>query len=352
MKWTFFPIAQFERLAPTWNALNAGAGDLPFLHSRFILPLCDAFGDGNLKIALCEDTPGPLAMGVLSRRGLAYWESFQPSQLPVGAWVMRPDQDFERLLSSLAKNLPGVALLIGVTQQDPGCVPRPMRSSSLHTLDYIQTARVPVTGTFDDYWSVRGKNLRHNMKRQQAKLAQDGVATHLEILTRAEEVGPAIEDYGRLESVGWKAASGTAISSDNTQGRFYRSVLEAFCRAGKGRIYRYRFGERVVAVDLFIESGGALVILKTTYDESLKPISPAFLMRQEAFRKLFEEGQIKRIEFYGRVMEWHTKWSNDVRTMYHVNYYRWPFLPKIRRMAMKMRMTRDNPASTGTPQES
>ena len=352
MKWTFFPITQFEQLASTWNALSAHAGDLPFLHSRFILPLCDAFGDGNLKIALCENTQGPIAISVLSRRGPAHWESFQASQSPLGAWVMRPDQDFERLLSTLAKSLPGVALVVGVTQQDPSCVPRPMESASLHTLDYIRTARVPVTGTFDDYWNLRGKNLRHNMKRQRAKLAQDGVATRLEILTRAEEVAPAIEDYGRLESFGWKAGSGTAISSNNAQGRFYRSMLEAFCDAGKGRIYRYRFGERVVAVDLCIEGGGALVVLKTTYDESIKTISPAFLMRQEAFGKLFEEGQIKRIEFYGRVMEWHTKWSNDMRTIYHVNYYRWPFLPKIRNMAKKMRMKRASPESTGTPQES
>jgi len=265
---------------------------------------------------------------------------------------MRPDQDFERLLSTLARSLPGAALVVGVTQQDPGCVPRPIESASLHTLDYIRTARVPVTGTFDDYWSQRGKNLRHNMKRQRAKLAQDGVATRLEILARPEEVAPAIADYGRLEGAGWKVAGGTAITANNAQGCFYRSMLEAFCDAGKGRIYRYRFDERVVAVDLCIEGGGALVILKTTYDESFKSISPAFLMRQEAFGKLFEEGRLGRIEFYGRVMEWHTKWSNDVRTMYHVNYYRWPLLRKIKRMVSKIRMTKDTPESTAAPQES
>ena len=350
MKWTLFPITQFQQLASTWNALNDDAGGLPFLHSRFILPLCDAFGTGNLSIALCESTQGPLAMGLLCRSGPMYWETFQPSQLPVGAWVMRSEQDFEHLLATLARSLPGVALGIGVTQQDPDCVRRPMESSTLHTLDYIATARVPVTGSFDDYWNLRGKNLRHNMKRQRAKLVQDGVAMRLEVLTRAEDVAPAIEDYGRLESLGWKVAGGTAISADNSQGRFYRAMLEAFCRAGKGRIYRYRFGERVVAVDLCIEGGGALVILKTTYDESLKTISPAFLMRQEAFRKLFEEGQIRRIEFYGRVMEWHTKWSNDVRTMYHVTYYRWPLLRMLRRMAAKMGTRGVGPQSAGTPQ--
>jgi hypothetical protein len=351
MKWTFFPVAQFGQLAPTWNALNDGAGSLPFLHSRFILPLCEVFGDRNLKLALCESAQGPLAMGIVTRKGFAQWETFQPSQLPLGAWVMRPDQDFEHLLPALVKSLPGMALAIGVTQQDPSCVRRPAESARLHTLDYIRTAWVPITGSFDDYWAMRGKNLRHNMKRQRAKLEQDGITTSLEILTRPEDVGPAIEDYGRMESGGWKAAGGTAIHPDNAQGRFYRNMLEAFCRAGEGRIYRYRFGARVVAVDLCIEGGGAVVILKTTYDESIKTISPTFLMRQEAFRKLFEERRVERIEFFGKLMEWHTKWSDDVRTMFHINYYLWPFLPKIRRGVTKMRMRRGRLENAETPQK-
>jgi CelD/BcsL family acetyltransferase involved in cellulose biosynthesis len=344
MKWTLLPITQFERLASTWDAINGQSGDLPFLHSRFMLPLCEAFGDASLRIALCENAQGPVAMAVLSRKGLARWESFQPSQSPLGAWVMHPDQAFEALLSTLAKSLPGAALVVGVTQQDPNCFPRPTESRSLRTLDYIRTAHVPVGGSFDDYWSQRGKNLRHNMKRQRAALTQDGVATQLEVLTRPEDVAAAIEDYGRLENAGWKAASGTAVSPDNAQGRFYRAMLEAFCRAGKGCIYRYRFGERVVAVDLCIEGGGALVILKTTYDESIKSVSPAFLMRQESFRRLFEEGRVKRIEFYGRVMEWHTRWSSDIRTMYHVNYYRWPIVPGIKGLVAKLRASRNGDA--------
>jgi hypothetical protein len=49
-------------------------------------------------------------------------------------------------------------------------------------------------------------------------------------------------------------------------------------------------------------------------------------MREEACRRLFEDGRIRRIEFYGKVMEWHTRWTDEVRTMYHLNHYRWPVL--------------------------
>jgi CelD/BcsL family acetyltransferase involved in cellulose biosynthesis len=337
MNWTLHPIDQLEQLAPAWNALNDAAGGLPFLHTRFVGPLCEVFGEPGLLIALCEDGRGPLAMGIFERAGFGQWETFQPSQLPLGAWVMRPEQDFEGVLSELAGRLPGFALLIGVSQQDPNRAARPAESPRLRTLDYIQTARLPVAGSFDDYWSSRGKNLRHNMKRQRVKLEKDGIATHLETLTRAEDVAQAIEDYGQLESAGWKAAGGTAIHPDNAQGRFYRTMLEACCRAGLGRIYRYRFGDRVVAIDLCIEAGGALVILKTTYDESIKTISPAFLMREEAFRGLFDERKVQHIEFFGKVMEWHTRWTQDIRTLYHVNYYRSPLVPRLRSMLGRLR---------------
>src|SRR4030095_896369 len=129
---------------------------------------------------------------------------------------------------------PGLVLSIGVTQQDPDCAVRPAASHRLRTLDYIQTARVPVAGTFEDYWNKRGKNLRHNMKRQRAKLENDGVKLRLEVMTRAADVGQAIEDYGRLEGAGWKAEYGTAITAGNAQGRFYRAMLESFCNAGAG----------------------------------------------------------------------------------------------------------------------
>ena len=54
-------------------------------------------------------------------------------------------------------------------------------------------------------------------------------------------------------------------------------------------------------------------------------------MRLEYFKRIFDEGKIKQIEFYGKLMEWHTKWSDEVRTLYHVNFYRWPILNRLHR---------------------
>ncbi|MBK9029617.1 MAG: hypothetical protein IPN98_18150 [Propionivibrio sp.] len=83
------------------------------------------------------------------------------------------------------------------------------------TQDYIQTAWVDVDGSFEAYWEARGKNLKQNTRKQRNKLLAEGIEIRMECVTGPEDVKKAIEDYGSLESTGWKAADGTAILSDN-----------------------------------------------------------------------------------------------------------------------------------------
>ena len=332
MNWKLHPISEFKNLQAVWQTLNRETNSSPLLDVEFIAPLLKEFSDGKELLACFHQNGKVAAMGILAPKNRGAWETFQPSQAPLGAWIHRPETDLPQLTSSLLKALPGFPLALGITQQDPALVPRPSDNGKLETLDYIQTARISVMGSFDDYWNSRGKNLRQNMKKQRNKLEKDGIATRLQVSTDPREVAAAVADYGRLESAGWKAEGGTAIHPDNAQGRFYLSMLEAFCNKGAGRIYRYWYNDRIAAMDLCIEGGDSLIILKTTYDESISSgTSPALLMRQEAFRQLYDEGRIKRIEFYGKVMDWHTKWSDEIRTMYHINSYRWEVLQRVRR---------------------
>jgi hypothetical protein len=251
------------------------------------------------------------------------------------------------MLDDLLRALPGFPVGVSLTQQDPAIIERPNDSKTLETLDYIDTARVMVAGSFDAYWATRGKNLRHNVKRQRAKLTEQGTPLRLETIETPDRVADAIADYGRLESSGWKAQQGTAVDTDNAQGRFYRNVFETFCRQGFGRIYRYLFGDQVVAMDLCLESPGALVVLKTTYDETMKVVSPATLMRYEIFKSIFDEGRIKRVEFYGKAMEWHLRWTSDLRMLYHVNRYRWGMLKRVRGTLRDARIVRTADTASG-----
>ncbi|MEO8304466.1 MAG: GNAT family N-acetyltransferase [Betaproteobacteria bacterium] len=350
MRWRVHPIREFDRLAPRWNALNAASGNLPFLQSEFVVPALREFGTGTEFVAAFGTDQDWSAMGVFRQRRAGFWETFQPSQMPLGAFLKRPGMPVDDLLDSLLGALPGVPVAVALTQQDPSIVERPQESAVLETIDYIETAQVAVTGTFEEYWATRGKNLRHNVKRQRAKLADGGTTLRLDVVDSAQAVAGAIADYGRLESSGWKAQEGTAVALQNDQGRFYRSVFESFCSLRSGRIYRYYFGDRVVAMDLCLESAGVLVVLKTTYDETVKVVSPATLMRHEIFRSIFDEGRMKRVEFFGKVMEWHLRWTNELRTLYHLNRYRWPVLKRLR-IALGQVKSKASPGESvaGTP---
>jgi hypothetical protein len=336
MNWNLYPVREFPKYQDQWQRLNSAATASSLLDRDFVLPMLQEFGSGNEVIACCESDGQPQAMAVLAPRGRGAWETFQPSQAPLGMWIHRCDADFTKMLSGLIKKLPGFPLVLGITQQDPQLFARPQDDANLKTLDYIQTATVTLRGSFDEYWNARGKNLRQNMKKQKSKLEKEGVIPRLQLSTSAEDVAQAISDYGKLESAGWKAELGTAIHPDNAQGRFYRTMLKAFCRRGAGRVYRYWYNERIVAMDLCIERDATMIILKTTYDENINDgTSPAFLMRQEQIKALLEEAKLTSIEFYGKVMDWHLKWTDEVRTMYHVNHYRFAFLPLLHNAVKK-----------------
>lgn len=342
MKWAFYPVTEFERFASAWDRLNNQSGGSVLQSADFVRPLLACFCTGKELLAVGSERDGEHVMTLVRQDGYCAWSSFQPSQAPLGLWVQDRARSLEHYAGSLLRCLPGCTLLLAVLQLDPALRERPRDCATIGTLDYIRTARVTLLGTFEQYWAKRGKNLRQNIKKQRAKLDQAAIVTRLEAIADPDQVALAIADFGRLESAGWKAGLGTAVHAQNSQGRFYCALMKTFLRRGQGVIYRYWYDDAVVAMDLCIEGNGSLIILKTTYDESIRDTSPAFLMRHAYFPALFGEKRLQRVEFYGKLMEWHTRWSDEFRTTYHCNVYRWRFLPRLHRLFTK---------STGKPSE-
>ena len=349
MTWQFHSCSQFASHVGTWDALQRASTDTPFFESAFLGPLLEAFGQGNEVLALHRGCDGIDAATLLKPLGGGRWQLFQPSQLPLGPWLCVSADGLESRLRSLIREMPGFVLTLGAPQLDPRLVARPLSSDSLRTQDYIRTSYLDVAGTFDAYWEARGKNLRQNTRKQRNKLEAEGTPTRLECVTEPADVASAIADFGALESAGWKAGGGTAIAADNDQGRFYRAMLENFCAQGRGRIYRYRFAEKVVAMDLCIDNGPLVVVLKTAYDESYRQVSPSTLMRQDQFSAWWAEGRYRRIEFYGKTLEWHTRWTDAERALYHATSYRWAWLGRLMARRSAQRQAAVSPATEAAP---
>lgn len=314
-----------------WQALHQASGANPVLALELATASLAHFGTGRELLAWYQHQGQTCIMTIVTPGRLGSWNTFQPAQAPVGLWLQRDSAIDQQVLTGLLAALPGTGLMLGLTQCDPLLLARPVGTSCLQTLDYIETARVSVAGSFDDYWNARGKNLRTNLRKQRKHLAGQGLITRLETCRQAGQMADAVADYARLECAGWKAQDGTAVAVDNAQGRFYRQLLQSFAQRDAACVYRYWIGEHLAAMDLCIEGGDCVVVLKTAYAEDLGAhLSPALLMREEATRAIFDAQRHARIEFYGRVMEWHLRWSNEIRTLYHLNAYRWPWLGMLR----------------------
>jgi hypothetical protein len=338
MKWVFAPARKaFSDVRRDWDELNKSRGNHILLDSIFVESALKYFGDDSVLLGIRRDPRRP-GLAMVSRRAFGSWETFQPSQSPLG-FLLLPAKTPADDLAELTRALPGFALQVGVLQQDPdyAMVSRGTEDQRFEFLDYIETGKIVLTGTFDEYWKARSINLRHKVSRLRRRLAEKNHKPELSTLRNPADVKDALRAYAALESKGWKSQTGTAITLDNAQGLFYQEILERFGANGETTIYQYRVGDTVIATDLCLVRGDILYVLKTTYDEEWREYSPAILMREEITKQLFEEGRVRTLEFYGRVMDWHRQWTSSTRIMYHVNYFRGPWVRSLKALVKSRR---------------
>jgi CelD/BcsL family acetyltransferase involved in cellulose biosynthesis len=315
-----------------WDALNARCMALPFMRAQVVAAALEHFGSGQEVLLIGRDGATVMAMVVATPAGPLQWSSFQPSQLPLGAWLVDRQLGLTAVsLDLLKRALPGLPLVMSLTQIDSALHPSAPDSDQQRHDPYIDTSWIDVRGSFDGYWAQRGKNLRQNLRKQRNKLAADNVTVSMHWFTDPAAIEPALARYGQLESQGWKAGQGTAIDTHNPQGAFYQAILGDAATRGDAWVSEYRFDGRTVAMNFGLVGNGTLVVLKTAYDESIsKTLSPASLLREDELQRMFDTGAFARVEFFGRTMEWHTKLTASKRAIYHLTTYRWPWVKVLR----------------------
>src|SRR6266849_996390 len=344
MTWKFQPaLNNFEAHRQRWDELNAMRGRHVLLDSTFVACLLKHFGNENVLLGIREHESA--AMALVEKKSAGVWETFQPSQAPLGLILCAAAEDSTEALVSLLRSLPGYALQLSVLHQDPdfSAFPTAKDNGFIEKLDYIRTATIPVKGTFDEYWQTREPGLRKNNNRLRRRMSEKGLHPDFIAIRRSPEVAEAICEYGRLESKGWKAVEGTAVTFENKQGHFYRELLESYCARGEGAVFQLRVNGEVIASDICLVRRGMLVLLKTAYDEDWSVFSPAFLLREDIVRLLYAEGKVKAYEFYGPLMNYQLRWINQVRTLFHLTCYRHEWLRALKGFANHLRGSRRFP---------
>ena len=89
-RWTNLAALSFvsdPKLMAKWDLLNATRGDLPFLAARAICTALHTLGQGEERLLVGSQGSDVVAMFLLLPQDKLRLQTFQPSRLPLGAWV-------------------------------------------------------------------------------------------------------------------------------------------------------------------------------------------------------------------------------------------------------------------------
>lgn len=332
--WELIAIDHFSDYLAAWDELNADGPQSPLLSVDFILPIIMRFARPTDLLAICRVEAKPIAMGVFGPVGVGRWSTlnpvldpFQPPVAPLGLWVANKDLEITEVLPRLLKELPGFPVVLSVMNQDVRLTCRPNDSRMFNTIDHIDTPTICTGDSFLDYWKTRKKHFKHDLRRRRNNLLKSGIAPQLRVIDSPTTAEKVFEDFCQIENAGWKGRSAVSLECNRDIKHCYHEMWRNFSQNGNARAYQYFYDDRLVAIDLCLKRYQTLSVLKTTYDEMEAASGPASLMREEQLLHIANhDSEIRRIEFYGPFMDWQRRWATEVRTMFHVNCYRFKFL--------------------------
>jgi len=316
----------------TWDGLNEQLMRRhALLDSAFINRLLCCFGTGDVWLATALRDGTPVAMLLIRQHaaGLGIWASFLPAQAQIGPSLISPGVSLRGLFAIL----PGYARQLDLLCNDP-------RFGDLRNLDGLQqqslphalTMSVSLRGSFDDYWAQRPRKLIQNMRRYLRRLHAEAGEPNLVVVSAPEAVGDAVARYAALESSGWKGRAGTALASDNPQGRFYSEVMQAFAAHGEAHVYELWLRDDLLASRMVLSRGGMAVMLKTAYHESFERFAPGRILLLLTLQDLFERLPGGVVEFYTDAEADLLAWSTSQRWINHISVYRHRGLPALYRL--------------------
>jgi CelD/BcsL family acetyltransferase involved in cellulose biosynthesis len=306
--------------AANWDALNRRLFDShPMLDSRFIDGMLRHFGTGKESLCTLSVDGQPQAMCVLRPRGPVVWTSFLPAQAQIGPTLI-PEP---AMAAELLRTLPPRSLALDFLCNDPKfghlC---PDEARGVHPVRHALTMGIKLSGTFDDYWGARPRQLQKNMNRYARRLEAAGLESRYLAIADAAGIAAAVKRYGDLEAKGWKGKIGTAVTNQNVQGVFYSQVMAQFAQTGEATVYELWIGDKLAASRMVIRAGAMAVILKTTFEEEFDVYAPGRLLLKHVIRHAFETCPGAVLEFYTDANPDQLSWATEERWITHASYYR------------------------------
>jgi CelD/BcsL family acetyltransferase involved in cellulose biosynthesis len=150
-----------------------------------------------------------------------------------------------------------------------------------------------VQGDSDGYWANLCK-MRQNLRRSRRKLEKRG-AISVEMRRGSSVNENFLAEFLALEASGWKGRMGTAILNDPNSVAFYTTLVRNFADQGRLEWHGIRVGGRLIAGQLGVRCGKALILPKYAYDEDFAECSPGHLLTEEVIKEAFSRSELAEV---------------------------------------------------------
>jgi CelD/BcsL family acetyltransferase involved in cellulose biosynthesis len=144
------------------------------------------------------------------------------------------------------------------------------------------------------YNSVHTKKDLRNMARLRRRLDTD-VGGEVHLVDRSDDPS-VVDDLVRLESAGYKADIGVAMSTVPGEVEYFREMCDRFRKANRLVAYALEGNGVVCAVIMFLRSGDGLMMIKVSYDESFARSSPGLQLHLDVIQHFHDERDAQWID--------------------------------------------------------
>jgi CelD/BcsL family acetyltransferase involved in cellulose biosynthesis len=223
------------------------------------------------------------------------------------------------LLEGLAAEEPG-ALGVDVGGIHPASRTR-VALAGLHAAGGVpleteaEGAYIPVRGSFDGWYAGISENLRVNLRKARNRLDREQPgALAFRFHARADASPALLDDFARLEDLGWKGEEGGALARSPAKLSLYRTLVARWAAAGVLEWHLATLAGRPVAMHMAVRLGRVLTLMRICYDETIAKHMPGNLLIRAMVEREHASRASDAVDFV-QTQPWQHNWRMT-RTAY------------------------------------
>lgn len=168
---------------------------------------------------------------------------------------------------------------------------------------------VELHASWQDTFASLPKKLRWTIRKSEKELRALGALEYVEIRDDSS-ARVLIDSIYSIERQSWKEQSGTSITAQQQQQRFYEALIQLAVQAGVLSAHLLRLDGRPIAYILGIAAGdGMFLDLKESFVADYREYSPGHVLKRFAIESLIGRGT-RIYDFMGRCEPYKMRWTD------------------------------------------